>query len=390
MDRFLELLKKAHDLLIGNLDIADIFNTDDDRKEDINFFNHTIFKEIDWAKVFNCFDTTINYLLEYAYKNDDINGYQMDMSAIIYDLREEIELKRDVNLYRQMSDHDRLLLLKTHVLLLMFSVTATITKDVSRLVSNDLVLLKESSKESFFRGHSDEGFRLIPSIFRSYNASKYGEEMTYPTLYNLYNEANLLTKYGNVFNYSSINNEFCAFMQHSCSYSPFLDLTKNHIIALSFATSNHGNLNEYFRKKSAIFEFKFNENVLTDRFDISKMWVYFVKGRLRFFSIYKDEHLFYCVPNMFDPTICLLDEKTNDRMKYQDGAFLFFQSCIVVNGHVLMPYKIGKIIKYTISPSKKEFLNKACIYQKIVDQYRKYDYEHLMDPYLYFSEITKR
>lgn len=55
-----------------------------------------------------------------------------------------------------------------------------------------------------------------------------------------------------------------------------------------------------------------------------------------------------------------------------------------------MPYRIGKIIKYTISPNKKHILNKTDIYQKIISDYRKYDYEHLMDPYLYFSEITKK
>lgn len=389
MKNFLRLLEKIHDLLVKNPDIAEIFNVDDDKNSDASYFGHEIFGKINWQRVFACFKETVTYLMDYAYKNDDKNSFEIELNESIYDLQELLRNSND-SLCKQMTDNQHLLLFKTHILLLMFSVTATITKDISSLIAKDLCLNHSSSQKSYFRGHSDEKHKLIPTIFRSYDILKYGNEMNYLTLHELYKQPNLIEKYEKVFKHSIINDEFCAFMQHSCSYSPFLDLTRNHIIALSFATSNHGNLNEYFSKKSAVFEFKFNDDVLLTKSNISDMWVYFVKGRLRYFTEYKKEYLFYCVPSSFDPTICLLNKKTNDRMKYQDGAFLFFQSCVVVNGHVLMPYKIGKIIKYTINPNKKAIINKSSIYQEIVERHREFDFEHLMDPYLYFAEITKK
>ena len=391
MDSLFDLLNKIHDLLIKNGNVAEIFNVEDDKNNDNSFFGHDIFYSIDWIRLFSCFVETVNYLIDYAYKNDDIDDYEIIFNETIYDLYEllikDSRASVDVQLF---DDNQKLLLFKTHVLLLMFAVTATITKDISKLINSDLFLLRKAPEGTYYRGHSDEKYKLVPTICRSYDAVRFGREMTYSVLYELYKEPNLLVKYNNIFGLRLIDDEFCAFMQHSCSYSPFLDLTKNHIVALSFATSNHGNINEYFQKKSAVFEFKFNENVLINKSNISDLGIYFTKTRLRFFSVFKGTYLFYCIPSTFDPIVCLLTNKTNDRMKYQDGAFLFFQSCVIVNGHILMPYRIGKIIKYTISPNKKHILNKTDIYQKIISDYRKYDYEHLMDPYLYFSEITKK
>ena len=389
MDDFLSLLNKVHDLLVKNADVADIFNIDDDKKTDDAFFAHEAFHSIDWRRVSEAFVTTVNYLMDYAYKNDNVGRDGTGLAESVCSLHATLS---NILLSDRLSSftlNQKLLLLKTHVLLLMFSVSATITKDISSLIKDDLSLSKKPLEDVFYRGHSDEKFKLIPSIFRSFNSSKYGNKMTFPVLYDLYKETGLLTKYDNIFASKSVDGEFCAFMQHSCAYSPFLDLTKNHIIALSFATSNHGNLNDYSQKKSAIFEFRFNRAVLRDEPDLRGLWVYFSKDRLRYFSFYKTDFIFYFAPSYFDPVVCLLTNKTNDRMKYQDGAFLFFQSCVVVNGHILMPYRIGKIIKYTISPSKKIKLNKMDIYQEIVDNHRKYDDEHLMDPYLYFSEVSK-
>lgn len=383
-----KLLQNIHDLLIQNADIAEIFNINDDENSIGSSFQQEVFNDINWSKVFKCFTETVVYLKEYALNDENENKHQENLSSTIYDL--EIILKKDdsIDFFNKIKGNYRLLLLKTHVLLLMFAVTATITRDISKLMSNDLFLWYDSSKKSYFRGHADENFKLIPSICRSFDVARYGNELNYSTMYKLYKDAKLLTKYKNVFGCATIGDEFCAFMQHACSYSPFLDLTKNPIVALSFATSNRGNLNDYFKKKSAVYEFRFNEDV-EKKSDFSKMKIYFVKHKLKYFSKFKKTYLFYCVPSVFNPAICLLTKQTNDRMKYQDGAFLFFQSCVIVNGHILMPYEVGKIIKYTISPDSKSYLNKVSIYQKIVERHRQYDYEHLMNPYLYFSEILE-
>lgn len=388
MSDLLKYLTTIHDILINNEDVADIFNVDDDKNSDNSFHENAVFPLIDWEKCYSCLKSTVNYLIEYAYKNDDIDKSETELNEAIYDLHLLLENSKSSNIANHLAKEDRLLLLKTHVLLLMFSITATITKDISKLIDQNLSLLYKPTDNTFYRGHSDEKYKLIPTICRSYDTSKYGKEMTYSALYGLYRQANLINKYANVFGLNSIDEEFCSFMQHSCSYSPFLDLTKKHIVALSFATNNYGNINDYYQKKSAVLEFSFSDNIYTSTPSMSKIDIYFMKNRFKYFSTFKGQYLFYCVPSAFDPIIYLLTRQTNDRMKYQDGAFLYFQSCVVVNGHILMPYRIGKITKYTISPSKKYLLNKSDIYQKIVSEYRQYDFEHLMDPYLYFLEMA--
>lgn len=362
MERFVSLLNNAHNLLIKNPDVIEIFNVDDDKNSDESFYLHEEYAKIDWQKLLNCFRETLKYLIDYAIKNDDSDDYQIDLSQTIYDLFEIVVESKGGFSLSQLNREQKLMLFKTHTLLLMFSVTATITKDISKLIDWELQLNYESSKESYFRGHSDEKFKLIPSIFRSYEVSKYGQIFNRETLYKLYTEAELIVKYNSVFDFSEIDGEFCAFMQHACSYSPFLDLTKNHIVALSFATYNYGNLNEYFQKKAAVYEFKFNRAELEKTPNLNSMWLYFSKNRLRYFTKYQNNPIYYCAPNNFDPKLSLFEAKTNDRMKYQNGSFLFFQSCVVVNGHILMPYKIGKIIKYTISGNKRSGFNKATIY----------------------------
>lgn len=390
MESFVSLLKNAHDLLIKNPDVIEIFNVDDDKNGDESFYGHEEYTKIDWQKLLNCFRETLKYLIDYAIKNDDSDDYQIDLSQTIYDLFEIVVESKGGFSLSQLNRGQKLMLFKTHTLLLMFSVTATITKDISKLIDRELNLNYESSKESYFRGHSDEKFKLIPSIFRSYEVSKYGQIFNRDTLYKLYTEPELISKYNSVFDFSEIDGEFCAFMQHACSYSPFLDLTKNHIVALSFATYNYGNLNDYFQKKATVYEFKFNRVELEKTPNLYSMWVYFSKNRLRYFTRYQNNPIYYCTPNNFDPKLCLLEAKTNDRMKYQNGSFLFFQSCVVVNGHILMPYKIGKIIKYTINGNKRSGFNKSTIYQTITNNYRYLDYSHLMNPYLYFSEISRK
>ena len=392
---FLERLRIIHDLLIKNDSVRDIFSVSDDAKTDKAFYSIEAYSSIEWDRVFTCFQSTVKYLVEYAYKNDDENEEEMTFCELIYEFYHySLENDSHPSLVFEFNDGERLLLLKTQVLLLMFAVSASITKDVSKLIDpENLNLLRPSSDEVFYRGQSDESYKLIPSLFREYDTSRYGQVMDYSTLYKLYAVPSLTTKYQEVFGgLLNIDDDFCAFMQHSCAYSPFLDLTRKHVVALSFATHNEGNLNTYFKKKSAVFEFRFKKDVLSEYTDVSRTNVYFSNSKLSFFSVFQDSYLFYCVPQAFNPVVGILRNKTNDRMKYQDGAFLFFQQCVVVYGHILMPYAIGRIIKYTIKPYRGKSripLSKATIYQKIVKDYRKYDYEHLMNPYLYFSEVVK-
>ena len=389
MEKTIQLLNEAHDLLASNPDVIDIFRIEDDKRTLKEFEMLEAFHSISWVQVVEAFEKTLNYLIEFLDEIDLSNLLSDSINKLIIALKEKMPLIKE-----RIDDIDlniKLLILKTNVLFLMFSVTSTISKKVDSLISNDLSLKSRRESGVYYRGHEDEKYKLIPSIMRNYDISKYGQKMDINVLTQLYDLPNLTDKYESVFHKRNVDDEFCAFMQHSAAFSPFLDLTRNHLVALTFATSNHGNINDYFGKNSAVYEFCFNKKHIQNSVSLSSTLIIFIKNRLTFFSQYGTTYLFYCSPSLFNPKVCLIDNMSNDRMKYQDGAFLFFESCIVVNGHILMPFKIGKIVKYIIPPFNKAnpYLAKNAIYQTIVDNYRLYDYDHLMNPYLYFSEINK-
>ena len=163
------MLNKIHDLLIKNGNVAEIFNIEDDKNNDDGFFSHDVFSSIDWTRLFSCFVETINYLIDYAYKNDDIDDYEINFNETIYDLYELLIKDRQTNIEAQrFENNQKLLLFKTHVLLLMFSVTATITKDISKLINSDLFLLRKAPEGTYYRGHSDEKYKLVPTISLPY------------------------------------------------------------------------------------------------------------------------------------------------------------------------------------------------------------------------------
>ena len=65
-----------------------------------------------------------------------------------------------------------------------------------------------------------------------------GKQITYKELFDIYNKRNLIGRYNDVFGYSRVDYQFCSFMQHSVSYSPYLDFSEDVKIALSFACNN--------------------------------------------------------------------------------------------------------------------------------------------------------
>ena len=389
MEYLFELLKGIHDVLIKNESIGQVFNLEDDKMEDEKFAGLIIDKAFNWEDLLNNCKFTVKYLIEFALKNDDVDSDEMDLSANIYDLHNLFESKLySVSLFDLPL---KVMLFKTHVLMLMFSVTATVTKDVDKLIGPDLHLLHKEEDNTYYRGHSDEKFSLMPSIYRSFSYSGKQFVFNIDTLYELYNRLGLIKKYKKAFGFRSVDQEFCSFMQHSTSFSPLLDLTKNHLVALSFATVCTDNYNDYLNKNAAIYKFVFKEDIKRNDLNIKELNIYFLKNKFKFHSTFKGVSLAMLVPSSFNPSVFITEKATNDRMKYQKGSFLFFQSCVIVNNHILMPYAIGKIVKYRISSPNivNTIFDKSKIYNEIRKTQPAFDMEHLMDPYLFFSETPK-
>ena len=171
-------------------------------------------------------------------------------------------------------------------------------------------------------------------------------------------------------------------MQHSRAYSPYLDLTFNPYIALSFSTCVQNSINRYQSIDSAIYEFNFN-NVKYDfnPDDIMRNHdVYLIDKKLRISSYVRGTLLCKCKYSIFDVEVIIFNQQLNDRMKYQKGSFLYINKCVIANGIMMLPITMGDVIKYRIPA-----INKEKIYSKIIKEYNYYSCEKLMNPYEYFS-----
>ena len=203
----------------------------------------------------------------------------------------------------------------------------------------------------------------------------------------------------------SIENKFnkYSFIQHACSYSPFVDFTKSPIIAASFALSNVSKLNDFINHDACIICMKFgNEDktkLITDKSEARL----FIKNEMRLDIIDSDTFVFgknyeiaksngsikkicyYTFDELLSrlsPDYKILDIQTNDRMTYQKGLFICFYGCLCLR----------EFIAYELCPDlylTKIYIktgNKRSILEDIYKHYRQYDPEHLLDPYLYFNE----
>lgn len=265
---------------------------------------------------------------------------------------------------------------------------------------NNYDKIENLSNNNYFRGQSNYEFRISPSILRNNNGNIYLDDNYY---YKLLCELELEQKFNNLIKRSNINRyQKYAFMQHSCSFSPLVDFTKDVFIATSFALSNVSNVNCFRNEDSSIFVLnnngekldviidkkeakKFIENEFNLRIIDSK---YFKLGKK--YDLEKSDgsyHSLSCftINKLLDeltPKIIVFDIPTNDRMLYQKGLFVCFYDCICLKDFIAYELNNSFIWKKIKIPKR----NKRSIIKNIYKSKREFDPEHLMDPYLIFKE----
>ena len=280
----------------------------------------------------------------------------------------------------------KILLIKTSSMLSIFCVTCREKRMISTLINDDLSLKKEPINQTFYRGHTNVNYRLIPSIYRNIKVKDDFDIVTNNTLRSLYDEANLIEKYRKVFNTDEIDYNFCAFAQHSCAYSPLLDFSEEIKVALSFATNSNGAINDYLNNEVALYSISFNKDLEeVEHISLSDICVLINNHKLNALSLIGQCVLYASTWTNFGVEACIIKDKTNDRMKYQKGCFLYFKKAIIVNGYLLMPLNFGRIRKYVI-PTDGNTVTKIGIARTIDEKYKWYRCDYMMNPYKYFEE----
>ena len=251
----------------------------------------------------------------------------------------------------------------------------------------------------YFRGQSDFGWGLKPSLFRDFKFDKdYGQFIDNNWLLDIYQKTGLLDKYSSFLNYDNIiksnpiDYNFLSFMQHAISYSPLIDFTNDINIAYRFALMRN-NPNHYLYKDSSIYILKPTKNTEIVSDDIIKQYTitnFSKKIKPGTLMIAKDIN---SKPHPIDfttiekirehlrPKYIILDKSTNDRMKYQKGKFILFYDYVSINGNVY--YLLNNdlnLIKHKVHIDDKDEIIKH------LDSINGMSNSNLMDPYQIFND----
>lgn len=238
----------------------------------------------------------------------------------------------------------------------------------------------------FYRGQCNSKFGLLPSFYRFLNIND--DVITYQTIENKYKEHGFYQRYKNVFPKNDNKFKMMAYIQHCASYSPLLDISKSLDIATIFACSGKDiNPNLYATIDSAVFAFRIKQESHKKKAKLNIKWF---AEKIEFYTVIKtllsgEKFLFECSAKDFSVSYSLISDMTNDRMKYQQGAFLFIEDGFIVNGHLLIPNQQIDIVKVTIPAKMKKEL-----YTKLVNKTSFYDIDSLYNPYQYISDYSKK
>lgn len=261
--------------------------------------------------------------------------------------------------------------------------------------------LSEIKDYKYFRGQSNFNWKMSPSVLRDLNKKIIFDDNYY---YKLLKDNDLEDKFNDLpVPFGEKRYRKYAFMQHACSFSPFIDFTNDPVIATSFALSNSEHFNQFNNVDSAVICMKFNDydskNIITDKIiardfivSLLKFEVinsdYFVFGKTYILknSIGLAKKIcFYTFTDLLDamtPKYKIIDIPTNDRMIYQKGLFICFYDFLCLNDYIA--YELCSSLQ--LKKLKIAVADKRNILNSIYEKNRKYDPEHLMDPYLIFKE----
>lgn len=235
-----------------------------------------------------------------------------------------------------------------------------------------------------FRGESNANWTLNSSIVRKLKSHLNNQPLTLNNI--------VLTQIVSKYKYEydeKISSQhdyvrFLFYLQHSVSLSPFIDITENVWVALSFALQQFQETPGKEKQGDAAlyaFEIKGNKGnnkaVLTTQKQVQEVLNNLSIG-INKINVSKENVESYIL-NINGAQF------KNDRMMYQKGSFLLLNNySINVDNISLQKYsdKQIRIVKFILS---KEVL--GVLYSELRDQQPKYTIKYLYDPYLAFKDM---
>lgn len=325
------------------------------------------FDQIDWAKILVNYQSVLKGLYVYIANDDYLNNFESYINDEIFDLHEEF-LSFDIY---NANDEQKELFLKTILLLNLYACCVVQQGNPDRILSNGELDTKKSVN-TMFRGEDNYSYSLLPSVYRDLKINKL-TVINFNELHSYYNSKKLISKYRSFCGNTDVDYVFCSLMQHAGCKSPFLDVTSDIKVALSFACHTNQNTD------GALYVFNsIQENKKNDMRNIS---VVITNRRFDLMTIIRRTPILFCDISKFDVSMKLLKEQTNDRMIFQKGAFLYINRCIIVNNVLLLPITNKRIKKYRLTKEMKNHFD--TLFQQ--PENNRYYYDYLLNPYEYLK-----
>ena len=385
MEKILKYLSNLNKQLKKHPDVKSVYRQPTEGEMDLNI--RTLNDNYSLNTYWGTFGTNLQMLMKIELESRDENKPTLDVLKAAEPLWQYATLNDNKIMFMNEKEDNLLLFIDTSAMLAIFCVNCQITRRISTLMGDgdDLVMKKVTGGNQIYRGVSNSGYTLIPTIYRGISIDGGFGMVNSTYLKKLYINSNLLPKYQEVFGKDEVDYDFCAFAQHTKSYSPLLDFTDDFRVALSFATTYSGFINDYERNDAALYCLSFDVIDKPREIDFSDIDIFINEKKISMFSVIRNKCLFQCTYDDFRVEASIFADKTNDRMKYQKGCFLYFRRAVIINGNLLLPINFGRIRKYII-PSKGKTLTKRKVAEIIKSKYKYYLPQYLMNPYRYFEE----
>lgn len=236
----------------------------------------------------------------------------------------------------------------------------------------------------YFRGEDNAAWQLSASMIRKIkDKNSQAVVLNYETMMKLIQPYR--DKYDQMLNAAHSLPRFLFYLQHAISYTPFIDITKNLWVAVSFALAADQNSNRSINHDAAIYGFKINGSQKNNQYILStQKEVTQVLNKLSIginkINTEKKAVTSYIV-NVNDLAAL------NDRMQYQKGAFLLLNNYSISNDYKSVQkynHQHIDIVKYIISNNIRFDLK-----QKLQQEYPLMTLDYLNNPYQFLENINE-
>ena len=226
-----------------------------------------------------------------------------------------------------------------------------------------------NSKYHYFRGESNASYFLNSSILRKKN-----QDINFEKLKDLV--SNHHKEYERIISGQHSFSRFLFYIQHSISFSPFIDLTKSPWIALSFVLEDiQRNSDSNIETNGTIYGIRLHDKIVDNPIILSTHEK--IENVLKKLDLSKTKKAII-KPYIINPTDLSI---LNDRMQYQQGAFLLLENDSLNHNSVYNQENVT-IVKYIIT---KQLLKE--LFFTLREQHPQHTIKYLYDPYRWFRNI---